>query len=153
MLALGVVGRVAFATSLDQQWNLSEFSATPSLAFQGKLYMLQTADEYLNNNKHQFLQIGPPEAGSGGTLRLQPPHLLATIPKSKFRDPRYLVECGSEILVVGYKGASMSRILICRLTDLVLQRIIAIKSIGDNTLFLNERCISVASKVLSTVRG
>ncbi|KAF8731806.1 hypothetical protein HU200_015745 [Digitaria exilis] len=105
MLALDVVSHVAFATSLDQQWNLSEFSADPSLAFQGKLYMLKKA------------------------------------------------ECCSEILVLGYRGASRSRILICRLADLVLQRIIPIRSIGDNTLFLDERCISVASKVLSTVRG
>nr|CAB3452443.1 unnamed protein product [Digitaria exilis] len=153
MLALGWVSRVAFATtttSLDQKWNLSEFWATPSLAFQGKLYMLQEADGYCDNHMHQFLEIGPPvqeKAGSGGsTLRLRPPHLLATIPKSKFRNPRYLVECGSEILVLSYRGASTSRILICRLADLVQQRIVPIRSIGDNTLFLDERCISVASK-------
>ncbi|KAF8731807.1 hypothetical protein HU200_015746 [Digitaria exilis] len=127
----------------------------------GKLYMLQAADGYLDNNMHQFLEIGPPvqleKAGSGGgtttTLRLRPPHLLATIPKSKFRSPRYLVECGLEILVIGYRGASTSRILICRLADLVQQRIVPIRSIGDNTMFLDERCISVASKVVSTVRG
>jgi len=158
MLALDQVQCVAFATSQDQQWSLSSWNypvtTAPPLAFQGKLYVLHTTDE-CGKNMNRFLQIGPPaqgEVGSGGMLQLQPPQLIATIPVSKLRKPGYLVECDSEILVLGYRGASMSRILICKLADLVLQRFIPIKSIGDNTLFVGERCMSVSSKVLSTVR-
>ncbi|CAL5079384.1 unnamed protein product [Urochloa decumbens] len=159
MLALDAVNRVAFATSLDRQWSLSSWkywTAAPPLAFQGKLYMLETTPDYeCGNNVHKFLQVGPPvyqdEAASGGVL--QPPEVIATITGSKFCDPDYLVECDSEILVLGYRGASMSQIVICKLADLVQQRFIPMRSIGDNTLFVGKRCISVSSKVLSTVTG
>ncbi|CAN6165664.1 unnamed protein product [Urochloa humidicola] len=158
MLTLSV-GRVAFATSLDRKWKLSGWkypSGASPLAFQGKLYMLETASEWVNNNEHQFFQAGPPveqdEAGSSGAV-LQPPQVIATIPVSMFRKPVYLVECDSEILVLGYRSESRSRIVICKLADLVQQRFIPMRSIGDNTLFMGERCISVSSKVLSTVRG
>ncbi|CAL5066286.1 unnamed protein product [Urochloa decumbens] len=138
-------------SSLWKYW-----TAAPPLAFQGKLYMLETTPDYeCGNNVHKFLQVGPPvyqdEAASGGVL--QPPEVIATITGSKFCDPDYLVECDSEILVLGYRGASMSRIVICKLADLVQQRFIPMRSIGDNTLFVGGRCISVSSKVLSTVTG
>lgn len=155
MLSLGAVCKAAFATSLDLEWNLAswEHSASSTLAFQGKLYMMHTP--YVCGDKmYQILQVDPPVqdgASSGGTL--QPPKVIATIPESEFL-PSHLVECDSEILVVGYhEDVSTARILVCKLADLVMRRFIPIRNIGDNTLFLGERCMSVSSKVLSTVNG
>nr|CAB3456152.1 unnamed protein product [Digitaria exilis] len=73
MLALDVVSHVAFATSLDQQWNLSEFSADPSLAFQGKLYMLKKAGGYFNNNIHQRRQAQVVPAAAASTFACHNP--------------------------------------------------------------------------------
>jgi hypothetical protein len=49
--------------------------------------------------------------------------------------------------------SSGSPILVCKLANLVLQGFIPTKDIGGNTLFLEERNISVSSKVLPTVKG
>ncbi|WVZ62533.1 hypothetical protein U9M48_012272 [Paspalum notatum var. saurae] len=159
MLAFDDVDSVAFATSLDREWSLSSWEhrarARAKVANQGKLYMMQTP--YVCGDRIcQILQIDPPVhdgASSGGTL--QPPKLIATIPESDFLSTR-LVECDSEILVVGYEQyARKSRILVYKLVDLVLRTFIPIRNIGDNTLFLGleGRCMSVSSKVLSSVDG
>ena len=107
-----------------------------------------------DKNAHQVLQIDPPvqdRAGSG--FLLQPPKSIATIPVCKLLKPKCLVDCGSNILLLGYNDLSMSQILVCKLADLVQQRFIPIKSIGDNTLFVGERSMSVSSRVLPTVKG
>ncbi|XP_062225165.1 uncharacterized protein LOC133923891 [Phragmites australis] len=156
MLALHEVNRVAFATSLDRQWTLSSWECPihyPPLSFQGKLYMVHTP-RLCGKKIHQVLQIDPPvQDGAGAGLSLRQPKLIATIPAHKLVDPAGLVEYGSEILVLGHNDLSAVQILVCKLADLVLQRFIPIKSIGGNTLFLEERNISVSSKVLTTVKG
>ncbi|RCV36162.1 hypothetical protein SEVIR_7G309400v4 [Setaria viridis] len=95
----------------------------------------------------------PVQDGAGAGRELQPPKLIATIPAHKLVYPEGLVECGSEILVLGHNDLSGSQILVCKLADLVLQRFIPTKDIRGNTLFLEERNISVSSKVLPTVKG
>ncbi|PUZ62879.1 hypothetical protein GQ55_3G022000 [Panicum hallii var. hallii] len=137
MLALDEVSRVAFATSMDRQWTLSSWPCPmryPPLSFQGKLYMVDTSTLY-GENVHQILQTH----GTGRAL--QPPKLIATVPAHKLVYPYGLVECGSEILVLGHNDLFGSQILVCKLKDLVLQR------------FIPERNISVSSKVLPTVKG
>ena len=160
MLALDEVSRVAFATSMDRQWTLSSWPCPmryPPLSFQGKLYMVYTASTSCGkNNVHQVLQIDPPvqdQDGQGAVRALQPPKLIATVPEHKLVYPYGLVECGSEILVLGHNDWFGSQILVCKLSDLVLQRFIPPKSIGGSILFIDERSISVSSKVLPTVKG
>ena len=160
MLALDEVSRVAFATSMDRQWTLSSWLCPmryPPLSFQGKLYMVYTASTSCGkNNVHQVLQIDPPvqdRDGQGAVRALQPPKLIATVPEHKLVYVYGLVECGSEILVLGHNDCFGSQILVCKLSDLVLQRFIPMKSIGGSILFIDERSISVSSKVLPTVKG
>ncbi|KAF8726219.1 hypothetical protein HU200_019674 [Digitaria exilis] len=104
---------------------------------------------------HQVLRIDPPvvQDRAGADRQLQPPKLIATIPASKLVYPGGLVECGSEILVHGHNDMPESQLLVYKLIDLVLQRFVPTKNIGGNTLFLDERNLSVSSKVLSTVEG
>jgi len=64
-----------------------------------------------------------------------------------------LVESDSNILLIGHKDSSMSRILVYKLADLVQQRFLPMKSIGDNCLIVGERSMSVSSRVLPTVEG
>ena len=64
-----------------------------------------------------------------------------------------LVECDSEILVVGYKDFDMLHFVVFKLTYLIQQRYIPITSIGGNTLFISERNLSVAPKALPTPVG
>ncbi|XBH55577.1 hypothetical protein VPH35_077641 [Triticum aestivum] len=77
---------------------------------------------------------------------LPPPKLIATISIDKLTRPLCLVECDSQILVTGYTDSSLSRMLVNRLADLTLEKLISIRSIGDKALFLNnERSLSVSS--------
>jgi hypothetical protein len=155
MLALDHVSRLAYATSLDQQWTLASWECPvryPPLPFQGKLYIIDTISDfpipqYLD--LHQVFEIDPPVQDH----EVQPPKLIATIPARKLRYPAGLVQCGSEVLVLGHNDFSASQILVCKLTDLVLQRFTPTMNIGGNTLFLGERNISVPSKILATVKG
>lgn len=156
MLELYVVHRLAYATSLDREWTLSSWVCrrgyTP-LSFQGKLYMVDTPTS-CGENIHQVFQIDPPVQDGADTVHeVQPPKLIATIPADKLVYPDGLVQCGSEILVVGHNDFSRSEIVVCKLADLVLQRFMPIKDIGGYTLFLEERNISVSSKILPTVKG
>lgn len=161
LLALSVVSRVAFATSLDRQWSLSTYECvtlSSPIASHGKIYLMHT-DRSCGEKMHQILRIDHPPAaaqdgsGSGAGRALQEPKLVATIPARKLDHFQGLVECGSEILVLGYKNWSTSRISVFKLADLVLQRFMPIKSIGGHTLFIGERNISVSSKILPTVKG
>jgi hypothetical protein len=155
MLALHDVWRVAYATSQDRQWTLSSWlfpMLYAPLSFQGKLYIVGTPRIW--ESMHQVFQIDPPgQDGAGADPQLQPPKLIATIPTGKLIHPHGLVLCGTEILVLGQNDLLVSQILVCKLADLVLQRFIPVDNIGDNTLFLGERNLSVSSKILPTVKS
>ncbi|CAO1946584.1 unnamed protein product [Urochloa humidicola] len=155
MLALYDASCVAYATSLDRQWTASSWLCPMlyrPLSFQGKLYILHTPR--IGESMHQVFQIDPPgQDGADADPQLQPPKLIATIPTGKLIDPDGLVQCGTEILVVGHNDFLVSQILVCKLADLVLQRFIPVDNIGGNTLFLKERNLSVSSKILPTVKG
>ncbi|TVU12723.1 hypothetical protein EJB05_46378, partial [Eragrostis curvula] len=102
---------------------------------------------------HHVLCVDPPVTQDDGGLALPQPKSVAAIPSSKLVNPVSLVECGSEILVLGRNDWCAQQIIIYKLAGIVLQRFIPIESIGGNTLFFNERGISVSSRVLPTVRG
>lgn len=123
------------------------------MSFQGKLYVVQEA---ILNGAIEVFQIDPPVKNvvdSGCELQLQPPKLIATLPYGNVMMPIYLVECDSEILLIGHKGFYMSQIVVFKLTDLVLQRCLPTTSIGGNTVFISERSLSVTSKVLPNPVG
>jgi hypothetical protein len=91
----------------------------------------------------------PPRTGSPPS----PPKLIATCPANKLDYGFHLVECNSQIMLVGHDNIyrSRSHILIYKLEDLILERFPPVKSIGDRALFLKNKCISASSKVLPTV--
>ncbi|GJM87474.1 hypothetical protein PR202_ga03433 [Eleusine coracana subsp. coracana] len=159
MLVLRQVSHIAFATSLDREWTLSALEFPPCyyrLPFQGKLYVVVDTPTPLvwdQEKIHHVLQVDPPVTLEDGTRALPEPKLIATIPGHKLLHPDGLVECGSELLLLGHNDMSWSQIVIFKLADLVLQRFIPIQSIGGNTLFLGGRSISVSSRVLPTAKG
>ena len=106
---------------------------------------------------HQVLQIDPPvqdQDGEGAGRALQPPKLIATVPAHKLVYPYGPVECGR----VRDPAAWPQRLV--WVTNFGMQtlgpraaKVYPMKSIGGSTLFIDERSISVSSKVLPTVKG
>ncbi|XBI72191.1 hypothetical protein VPH35_066201 [Triticum aestivum] len=131
MLALHRMSCVAFATPRDQRWCKLPYS-TP-LSFQGKLYIARKSFGAAENL--DIFQVDPSQEDHVGSA-LPPPKLIATISTDKLTRPLWLVECDSQIL----------HMLVYRLADLTLEKLIPIRSIGDKALFLNnERSLSVSS--------
>lgn len=156
MLALHRMGFVAFSTSRDQQWHISTWTlqCNRPLSFQGKLFMVRST--FIPEENSDIFQIDPPQedhvVGSGSSL--PEPQLIATIPSDKLTRPIFLAECNSEILVGGYTDRSRSRMLVYRLADLTLEKLVPVRSIGDKALFINDRSISVSSNgAMPTVVG
>ncbi|KAL6844128.1 hypothetical protein ACP4OV_025801 [Aristida adscensionis] len=155
MLAIHRIHCVAFASTLDQQWTLSSWrygiSSNFPLSFQGKLYVVDTV---VLCNDVQIFQIDPPvKDGVGSVCELNPPKLIATLPSGNLTGPS-LVECDSEILVLGYNDSwSRSKMVVFKLADLVQRRCIRISSIGGNTLLASERSLSVSSEARCTSMG
>ncbi|XP_066324539.1 uncharacterized protein [Miscanthus floridulus] len=149
MLALHRMSSVAFATTLDQQWHISTWTlrCDRPLSFQGKLYMVRLS--FIPEENSDIFQVDPPQedgdhvAGLGSSL--PEPKLIATIPSDKLAKPIFLVECNSQILVGGYTDRSLSHMVVHRLADLKLKKLIPLRSIGDKALFINDRCLSVSS--------
>ncbi|KAL6847471.1 hypothetical protein ACP4OV_023324 [Aristida adscensionis] len=160
MLSLHMKSRVAFATSMDRQWTLSTWSyqrTCSEVSFQGKLY---TVHSEMSSGMHRVFQIDPPappqpqeQGAAGRAMALQPPKLIATVHVHKLGDCLGLVECGSELLVLFKDRQATSRVLVCKLADLVLQRFAPLNSIGGSVLFRGGRNISVCSKVLPMLMG
>uniref|UniRef100_M8BGQ4 KIB1-4 beta-propeller domain-containing protein n=1 Tax=Aegilops tauschii TaxID=37682 RepID=M8BGQ4_AEGTA len=149
MLAFRRLMCVAFATSdsQDQQWTMPSwevpFNIAP-LAFQGRLYFVH----HPTTNGSLVFQINPPLQVGSPPL---PPKLIATCPADKLYRGSHLVECNSQILLVGHGDISLKHIVIYKLEDLILERFIPVTSIGDRALFLQGKCLSVSSTALPTV--
>ncbi|CAL5005436.1 unnamed protein product [Urochloa decumbens] len=145
MLALDLIHRVAYATAGDQRWTLSSWELKPMLkpvSFQGKIYALFMSIGIRKVYIHQF---DPPcPATKEGPSHLPLPVKIAECSMDKFLYMLNFAECGSELLLVAYDGASRSKLMVYRLADLVREKIEPITSIGNNTLFLNERCLCVS---------
>lgn len=80
-----------------------------------------------------------------------PPKMIATCPADKLYGGYHLVECDSQILLAEYTDSSMTHILIYKLEDLILERFVPVTSIGDRSLFLEDRSLNVCSKALPTI--
>uniref|UniRef100_M8D2L1 KIB1-4 beta-propeller domain-containing protein n=1 Tax=Aegilops tauschii TaxID=37682 RepID=M8D2L1_AEGTA len=153
MLLFHRLRQLAFATSQDRQWTMASWAVPPCIepfSFRGKLYLVCK-----QIGATQFLQIDPPplqdEAGELGSRQPALPKLIATCPADILSYPAYLVECDSEILVVGHTDLSFSHILVYKLVDIMLGRFIPVTSIGDHALFIDERTLYVSSKALPTI--
>jgi hypothetical protein len=155
MLASHYQSRVAFATSQDRHWTVTSWKVPRSvrpLSFRGKLYVVHNQTPAIDATS-TVLQIDHPlqDQIGLGSREPSPPKLIATCPPNILRYPLYLVECDSEILVVGHSDSSFSHILVYKLADLMLGRFIPITSIRDRPLFIEERSLSVSSKSLPTI--
>ena len=104
---------------------------------------------FIPEENSDIFQVDPPQedgdhvAGLGSSL--PEPKLIATIPSDKLAKPIFLVECNSQILVGGYTDRSRSHMVVHRLEDLKLEKLIPLRRIGDKALFINDRCLSVSS--------
>ncbi|KAG2579820.1 uncharacterized protein LOC120679627 [Panicum virgatum] len=145
MLVLDLLHRVAHATTGDQRWTLSAWNLKPLIkpvSFQGKLYAFQPI---LRMRKVYIYKINPPCPNANeGPSHLPLPEKIAECPLGKFIYMLNYVECGSELLLVAYSDASHSRLVVCRFADLVGGKNEPVTSIGDNALFIDERCLCVS---------
>ncbi|CAD6264653.1 unnamed protein product [Miscanthus lutarioriparius] len=103
------------------------------------------------------LAIDPPqqEGTDIGSLSVPSPKLVA-----KFKWPTsdtsylsyyyHLVECNSEILVIGTKWHAVCY-SVYRLADLMLGRTVPLTSIDGNALFIGRRSVCISSKVFPTI--
>ncbi|KAL6853705.1 hypothetical protein ACP4OV_019734 [Aristida adscensionis] len=175
MLALDAIGmnqtrRVAYADAGDRRWTLSAWipprSLTQMVSFHGKLYAtsLNSASDhddteegyYPDYNKVYIYRTDPPQPDAEGlhSLSLSPPRLIAECPLLETIGSVHLVECGSELLFVGSTDTSDTHLVVYRLADLIIGRVVPIRNIGDHAIFMDERglCLS-PNKGIPSVLG
>ncbi|KAM0848077.1 hypothetical protein ACQ4PT_054627 [Festuca glaucescens] len=159
MIVLHNISMLAFATSRDHQWNVPPWRLSPFwrlISSQGKLYMM---DNPTLGTSHpgdtQIFQINPPKhEGTGSASSSMPSQkLIATCPAGKMPVPQYLAECDSEVLVIGYSDGFFTHPLVYRLSDLILNRVVPVTTIGGNVLFIDERILSVSCKTVPNIAG
>ncbi|XBI96899.1 hypothetical protein VPH35_033119 [Triticum aestivum] len=148
---------ILFASTRDERWGLSALGFYPHarpLSFKGKLYMLQ---EQRSSSELNILRFDPPwqEHSTTSGLALSSwlsPKLVATCLADKFPTPE-LVECDSEILVLGNREATQS-MHIYRLVDLAQEKFVPVKSIGGNALLIDTiRNPSFSSSAVPAMTG
>ncbi|KAM0862442.1 hypothetical protein ACQ4PT_045273 [Festuca glaucescens] len=136
MIVLTDLSRVAFATTKDEHWTLSDWRFNPNhkqISFHGKMYMV-------NGSGRQIFRIDPPRLEHGtmsgvSSYSLAPPRLVASFPTIKIRHGFQLVECQSEILLTGF--SDHIHMLVYRLSDLMLGQVIPLTSVGGNALLVD----------------
>ncbi|XP_073363543.1 uncharacterized protein [Aegilops tauschii subsp. strangulata] len=157
MIALFYLGRVACATSMDQQWRLSTWSVSKSwrpMSFQGKIYTLHcdTLDSELQISQIDLPGLGEKEDFGDLLCYLPEPKLIATFPAGRLHMPYHLGECDSEIMLIGREECRLSfHIGVYRVADILADKITPVTSIGGNALFVEDRVLSVSSRVHPTI--
>jgi len=150
MIAFGTRHRAAHATAGDQRWTLSAskipISLVPPISFQGKVFGVSSKwsrDEPIVS----IWQIDPPTPIVEGShlLSLQPVQIIADCPVVSSMTRVNLVECSSELMLVGFPDASYTELVVYRLADLIRGRVIPITDIGEHALFLGDRSLCVSS--------
>ncbi|XBI60528.1 hypothetical protein VPH35_041448 [Triticum aestivum] len=142
MIAFQNTPFILLASTRHKRWSVSALPFYPHaspLSFKGKLYMLQ---EQRSSSELNIFRIDPPWQEHSTTSGLPSssllsPKLVATCPADKFPTPE-LVECDSEILVLGNREATQT-MLIYRLADLAQGMFIPVKSIGGNALLIDTK--------------
>ncbi|XBI60560.1 hypothetical protein VPH35_041476 [Triticum aestivum] len=168
MIVLLDLRRILFATTNDKQWSFSAWSFSPDnsiISSQGKFYMLHKPTP--STDEIWIFQIDPPrhEKTSGlisSSFSFQPPKVITILcPKAKIRSPFELVECDSEILLVGSSSDHSKRMLVYSIADLIHGRLVPLKSIGGNALLIDiassesviKRSLSVGFMAVPTITG
>ncbi|XP_062186629.1 uncharacterized protein LOC133890181 [Phragmites australis] len=154
LLALEYLDGFAHASTGDRGWTLTRCSANSlsmsrTLPFHGSLYMVQ----FVSSEEPSILRLDPPllEEDGSSSPSLPPPQTIAKLPANLMIQPR-LVECDSEILVVGNTDISCSHLVVIRLADLLQGRPAApLTSIGDHCLIFGMRSLAVSSKGLPSI--
>ncbi|XP_037452910.1 uncharacterized protein LOC119323374 [Triticum dicoccoides] len=149
MLALSHAERMAYASTGDKHWTHTSWTMSgmrTALPFRGSLYMVRSS----KNKPSHIVRVDPPDSSSSSSWPSTPPQMIVTC--SAMAKP-YLVECNSELLLVGYTQRK-SRLLVIRLSDLLLGvAAMPLTSIGDHTLFIGTWSMSVNSRNLPSVQG
>ncbi|CAM0903516.1 unnamed protein product [Alopecurus aequalis] len=159
MIVLHNLSMLAFATSRDHQWNVPTWRLSPIwrlISSQGKLYMMDNPTlDTSHPGDTQIFQIDPPQhvGMSSGSSSMPSQKLIATCRAGKMPVPQYLAECDSEILVIGYRDGFFRHPLVYRLSDLILDRVVPVTSVGGNVLFIDERILSVSCKAVPNIVG
>jgi hypothetical protein len=141
------IDRVAFATSQDHQWTMSTWSypirrSPAPFSYHGKTYVVNVDRMEHTYSIVKIFQIDTPLPGE----LLQPPKLIATCDTLW---PRVcMVECNSEVLVIGHSDTLCSKQLVYKLADLVMGRCIPVTCIGDNAIVSLKRTLSASAKAL-----
>uniref|UniRef100_M8BID6 KIB1-4 beta-propeller domain-containing protein n=1 Tax=Aegilops tauschii TaxID=37682 RepID=M8BID6_AEGTA len=143
MIMLLDLSRVLFATTKDKQWSFSAWTFSPDNSIisssKGKIYMLQKPTSS-SSDELQIFQIDPPhhEKTPGFiSTSFQPPKVIATCAKGKIHTPFELIECDSEMLLVGPSSHHSNRTVVYRVADLILGRVVPLKSLGGNALLID----------------
>ncbi|OEL20586.1 hypothetical protein BAE44_0018394, partial [Dichanthelium oligosanthes] len=148
MMSVSCVPYVAFANAGDHQWWVSKWCLHTNynpIAFQGKIYTVFRSKPL---DRVQIIQVDPPSR----CIILPTEKLIAKFLASPSLHVD-LVECNSELMVFTLSYGNLQYSLY-RLCDLIMERIIPVTSIGDNTLFLSyNRKVCVNSKAFPTIMG
>ncbi|RCV46056.1 hypothetical protein SETIT_9G501900v2 [Setaria italica] len=141
VLALESKHLVAHATTGDQRWTLSA-SRLPrvlgrTVSFHGNLYAV--TPKFRQTNSVHIWQIDPPELDAAEGRTLLPPRIIAHCPLAAIPDAVHLVECGSELMVVGFNDSKRTDLAVYRVADLISGRVVPITNIGEHALFLGTR--------------
>jgi hypothetical protein len=155
LLALEHICRFAHASTGDQRWTLKSWSenrVARTLGLHGSLYLAC----WDHDEESSILRLDPPPPladNDGVELELLPPRTITTVPSKLMILPQ-LVECDSEILVVGSTDISRSHLVVARLADLLTGEPAApLASIGEHCLFFGMRSLAVSSRGLPSVAG
>ncbi|KAM3209613.1 hypothetical protein ACQJBY_063983 [Aegilops geniculata] len=152
MLALSGLDRVAYASTGDQQWTPTSWKMKrlySALPFGGSLYVV---DGGWGFEPSRILRIDPPEDSNPSSWSVTPPQMVTQCPVELLRMPQ-LVECNSELLLVGYDSGH-SRIVLFRVADLLKGvTTMQLTSIGDQAIFIGGWNMAVNSKSLQSVQA
>ncbi|RCV42465.1 hypothetical protein SETIT_9G218600v2 [Setaria italica] len=133
----------------DHQWTMSTWNYVINFApfpYQSKIYVVYNLEF---DHSAKIFQIDTPLPGEV----LQPPKLIVKCTADKLRVPVFLVECDSEVLVIGHSKDLASKLLVYKLADLVMEKYTPVTSIGDKAIFLHRRNLSASAKALPTLVG
>ncbi|KAG2648053.1 hypothetical protein PVAP13_1NG011500, partial [Panicum virgatum] len=144
MLALEIKQLVAHATTGDQRWTLSAGRLPcllgPTVSFHGNLYAVTPKSAQRNSVCIWQIDAPQPDAAEGRRRRsLLPSRIIAHCPLAATEGAVNLVECGSELMLVGFSDAKPTGLVVYRVADLISGRVVSITDIGEHALFLGQR--------------
>ncbi|KAL6848009.1 hypothetical protein ACP4OV_022137 [Aristida adscensionis] len=156
VLALEIKLLVAHATTGDRRWTLAAGRLpcllAPAVAFHGSLFLVTPR---CSQRKSVYIwRIDPPQPDAAEGESLLPPKIIAHCPLAATRGAVNLVQCGSDLMLVGFNEAKRTDLVVFRVADLVKGSAIPVTNIGEHALFLGQRPLYASqSKGLPSVVG